>query len=129
MRKVVTRVLLVVVAQLLLIELLLQLEVHWLESTGELCTLALFLGILVGCIWASLPAFANVGAPLPRVALRAASALVLFTALYAGDYYYSWHLRPNVGLYREPDWVAQCPSFQHELRERIQSNTWNAEPK
>ena len=34
----------------------------------------------------------------------------------------SWHLRPNLGLYQEPDWVAQHPGFQRELRERIEAN-------
>jgi len=129
MRKVVTRILLVAVIQLLLFELVEQISVHWRESTGELCSMALDLGILAGCFWAVLPAFQNVGARLPRVTLRTTSALLVFTALYAGDYYYSWHLRPNLGLYREPDWVAQHPSFQRELRERIQSNMWNADSK
>jgi hypothetical protein len=35
------------------------------------------------------------------------------------DNLYNWHLRPNLGLYQEQDWVAQQPGFQRELRQRI----------
>jgi hypothetical protein len=129
MRKVVVRVLLVSVVQLLLFELVEQLSVHWRESAGELCTLALSLGILLGSVWAMLPGFTGVWSRLTRAGLRAVAAVALFLALYAGDYYYSWHVRPNLGLYREPDWIAQHPGFQRELRERILANTWKADLK
>ena len=129
MRKVVVRILVVGVVQLLLFELVEQILVHWRESTGELCTLALSLGILVGSVWAMLPGFTGVWSQLARVGLRALAAVALFLALYAGDYYYSWHVRPNLGLYQEPDWVAQHPGFQRELRARIQTNTWSAKSK
>ncbi len=129
MRKVVTRILAVGVIQLMLFELVEQLGVHWRESTGELCTLAHCLLMLFGCIWALLPGFAGVGSRVARVALRGGAAFALFMALYAGNYYYSWHLRPNLGLYREPDWVAQHPGFQRELQARIQANTWKADSK
>ncbi len=129
MRAVVVRILLVSVIQLLLFELVERLSVHWRESTGELCTLALSLGILLGSIWAMLPGFTGIWSRLARVGLRAIAALALFVALYAGDYFYSWHLRPNLGFYQEPDWVAQHPGFQRELRTRIQANTWKADSK
>ena len=129
MRKVVGRILLVGALQLLLFELVEQLSVHWRESTGELCTLAHGIGMLIGCVWALLPGFTGVWSRAARVGLRAGAALALFAVLYAGDYYYSWHLRPNLGLYQEPDWVAQHPGFQRELRERIQTNTWKGESK
>lgn len=29
-----------------------------------------------------------------------------------------------VGLYQEPDWVAQHPGFQRDLRSRIAANRW-----
>jgi hypothetical protein len=129
MRKVIGRILWVGVVQLLLFELVEQLSVHWRESTGELCTLALMFGLLLGSIWALLPGFTGVGRRVARVGLRAVAALALFVALYAGDYYYSWHLRPNLGLYREPDWLAQHPGYQRDLRARIQANTWKADAK
>lgn len=129
MRKVIGRILLVGVIQLLLLELVEQFSVHWHESTGELCTMALGVGMLIGSVWAFLPAFAGVGLWVARLGLRAAAALGLFIALYACDYFYSWHLRPNLGLYQEADWVAQHPGFQRELRARIQANTWKADSK
>ncbi|HOX59992.1 MAG TPA: hypothetical protein P5205_22050 [Candidatus Paceibacterota bacterium] len=128
MRNVVKRVILLAVVQLLLFELVVQLSVHYRESTGELLTMAHCLGMLIGSIWALLPAFPGVSARLARVALRVSAATALFVVLYAGNYYYSWHLRPNLGLYQEPDWVAEHPGFQGELREQIQSNTWRAAP-
>ena len=124
MRKVIGRVLGVGVVQLLLFELVEQVSVHWRESTAELCELALGVALLLGCVWALLTAFSHIPSCVARICLRAAAALALFVALYAGDYYYSWHLRPNLGLYREPDWVAQHPGFQRELRAKIEANTW-----
>ena len=129
MRKAVGRILLVGPLQLLLFESLMQLSVHSRESTQELITLAHDMGMLMGCIWALLPGFAHIGPLLAKVLLRGVAALALFVALYAGDYFYSWHLRPNLGLYREPDWVAQHPGFQRDLRARIQANTWKADAR
>ena len=125
MRKAAIRIVLVAAAQLLLFEALLQFSVHQRESTGELCTLAHGCLMLIGSIWALLPAFKDLWLRPVRVILRGVAAGALFTVLYAGDYYYSWHLRPNLGLYREPDWVAEHPGFQRDLRGRVQSNIWN----
>jgi hypothetical protein len=125
MRKAAIRIVLVAVVQLLLLEALLRFSVHWRESTEELWSMALAGGMLVGLIWALLPAFKGLWLRPVRVALRGIAAVVLFAALYAGDSYYSWHLRPNLGFYQEPDWVAQHPGFQRELRERVGSNTWS----
>jgi hypothetical protein len=49
-----------------------------------------------------------------------------FFLLYTADYFYYWHVRPNLGLHREADWLAQHPGFQRELQERIRHNTWTA---
>ncbi len=129
MRKVIGRIIVVGVVQLFLFELVEQLSVHWRESSGELCTLALGVAVLLGSIWAMLPGFAEVWSRVARVCLRAVAAFALFVIIYAGDYFYSWHLRPNLGLYREPDWVAQHPGYQQELRARIATNTWRADSK
>ena len=129
MRKVVGRILLLGLVELLLFELVEQLSVHRRESTGELLTLACCIAMLIGCAWALLPGFTGVGSRLARVSLRGGVALALFVVLCAGNYYYSWHLRPNLGLYQQPDWVAQHPGFQGELQERIQANTWKADSK
>ncbi len=58
----------------------------------------------------------------PAAFLRLAAVPALFVGVFAVTYFYSWHVRPNIGLYREPDWVAQHPGFQQELRERISAN-------
>ena len=128
-RKVAIRIVLVAAVQLLLFETLLRLEVHWRESTGEIWTMVHGIGLLSGSIWALLPAFTGVWSLGVRFVLRGVAGLALFVALYAGDYYYSWHLRPNLGLYREPDWVAQHAGFQLELRARIQANMWKGDSR
>jgi hypothetical protein len=56
--------------------------------------------------------------------LRAGAALALFFALSLTAAFYSWVLRPNLGLYREPAWVAQHPGFQKQMRQRIEKNLW-----
>jgi hypothetical protein len=128
MRKPAFRILLVAVVHLLLFEALMELSVRWRESAGELWLLALAGGTLAACVWAFLPSFPQFRLLLAKVCARGFGAIALFAALHAGDYYYSWHLRPNLGLYQEPGWVAQHPGFQHELRARIQANMWKGGP-
>jgi hypothetical protein len=124
MKKAIARLILVGVLQILLYEMLSQISVHWRESTGEMLTVLLFVLLLVGLIWASLTAFGQLSNRTVRIVCRLILVIVLFIGLYTVDYFYFWHIRPNVGLYREPDWVAQHPGFQRQLQARIEANKW-----
>jgi hypothetical protein len=108
------RLLVVVVVQLTLFETLQQLSVHWKESTGELWDIALSVATLGGLVWACWPGYRLKRSTLSVVVGTIASAVLLL----ALDNLYFWQLRPALGLYREPDWVAQHPGFQKELRQR-----------
>ena len=116
------RLALVIVAHLALLETSEQVSVHWKESTGELWSMALAVATVGGLVWACWP-----GYRLKRSWLFCAGGTVVSALLLlALDNFYSWHLRPNLGLYREPDWVAQHPGFQRQLRERIERNLWRS---
>lgn len=110
---------------LALFEAILQFSVHWRESTGELWSMALYAFTFLALAWAVSPTLARFRLGFLRRILAAVAALPLFLVLFAGDYFYSWHLRPNLGLYEEPEWVQQHPGFQRELRQRIAANLWH----
>lgn len=114
------------VLQFLLFELLNQLSVHWRESTSELVGMFLLVLILAGLIWAVLPAFRKLSNKNAGIVCRSLLIIVLFVGLYTMDYFYYWHIRPNIGLYEEADWVAQHPGFHRQLRARIEANKWNS---
>lgn len=124
MKKAIIRLILVGVLQILLFELINQISVHWRESTQEMLGMLLLILLFVGIVWGSLPAFGKLNNGAVRIVCRVALVTVLFIGLYTVDYFYYWHVRPNVGLYREPDWVAQHPGFQSRLRARIEANKW-----
>ncbi|MBP7053234.1 MAG: hypothetical protein KBE65_19680 [Phycisphaerae bacterium] len=124
MKKTVLWVMLVTIAHVLLSEALCRVSIHWRESSQELAGMALFVLLLAGLIWAVWRAFRRLSTAPSRVACRAALIVGLFAATYTFDYFYYWHLRPNLGWYQESDWVAQHPGFQRELRARIQANLW-----
>ncbi len=121
MRSLLKRLALVAVAQLVLFESVLQFCVHQRESTEELLTLSVFFSLAVGIIWALMAGFRAQRHP---ALCRFLAFVPLFVAFYAADYYYSWHVRPNLGFYEEPDWVAQHPDFQKKLRTEIEANKW-----
>jgi len=129
MKKAVTRLALVGVLQILLFELLSQVSVHWRESTEEMLGVLLLILMLVGIIWGCMPAFGKLNNRPVRIVCRVVLVIVLFVGLYTVDYFYYWHIRPNIGLYRESDWVAQHPGFQRELRARIEANKWGSSDK
>ena len=129
MEKAKIRMALVAVIYILLFELLARPSVHWRERTEELCSLALLIALLAGLVWAVLPAFAHMRTPIARILSRALLVLLLFVGLYAVGYFYFCHIRPNLGWYREPDWVAQHPQFQRQLRARIEANMWKSPKK
>jgi len=129
MNRVVVRITIVGVIHLLMFEALCQWSVHWRESSEELVGLLLLVLLLVGLVWATSPAFGKVSGRTRRVLCRAALVVGLFAGLYAVDCFYFWHIRPNLGLYEEPDWVAQHPGFQRSLRARIEANMWSPATK
>ena len=82
--------------------------------------MALLAGSLLGLVWAFWPGFR-----LRKWWLFWAGGMIVsFFVLLTLNNLYNWHLRPNLGLYQEEDWVAQHPGFQRELRQRIQNNLW-----
>ena len=112
---------LVLILYLALFELVEQLAVARPESWEELTQLSLLVVLAGGLIWVVMPAFS-------RQRLRAPYRIGLFLAYAAVSvlisYVYAWHIRPNVGLYQEPRWVAQHPEFQRQLQARIERNRW-----
>jgi hypothetical protein len=120
LRSAALRLVLVILVQLALFETLQQVSVHWKESTGELWGMALTVGALAGLVWACWPGFRLKGSLL----FWAGGTIVSGALLFALTNLYSWHLRPNLGLHREEDWVAQHPGFQWGLRQRIARNLW-----
>ena len=114
------RLVLVIAVQLALFETLEQVSVHWKESTSELWGMALAVATLGGLIWACWPGYRLKRSWLFCVGGTVVSSLLLL----ALDNFYSWHLRPNLGLYREADWVARHPGFQRQMRQRIDNNLW-----
>jgi predicted ferric reductase len=106
---------------LLLFELLSQASVHWRESSEELGSLALYVFLAAGLVWACLPAFPE---RRLRILFRSVLVIALFIGTHTIIYFYSWHVRPNIGLYEESDWVAQHSGFQKYLRARIERNKW-----
>lgn len=125
MKKAIIRISLVGVIHILMFELLCQLSVHWRESMEELVGTFLLVLLLVGLIWGALPAFGKLSNRTIGIICRIALVIVLFAGLYTTDYFYFWHIRPNLGLYQEPDWVAQHSGFQRQLRARIEANKWS----
>jgi hypothetical protein len=125
-RRVLTRLVPVAALHLGLFEAIQQFTVHRRESTGELCLMALSALTFLALAWAAFPLFAGSRFKLFKPILSGAAALPWCAALWAGDYFYSWHARPNLGLYEEPEWVQQHPGFQRQLRQRIEANRWRA---
>jgi hypothetical protein len=118
------RLLLVLVLQLALFETLQQLSVRWKESTGELWGMALAVASLGGLIWAGWPGYRlkrSWGFWLGGTAGSAALLLAL-------DYFHAFHLRPNLGLHAEAEWVSQHPGFEWGSRQGIAGNLWR-QPK
>ncbi len=105
------RLVLVLAVQLALFETLEQVSVHWKESAGELWMMALMVGSLAGLVWAFWPGYRLKRSWFFWAGGTLASAFLL---LFLNNYY-SWHLRPNLGLYQEADWVAQHPGFQRAI--------------
>jgi hypothetical protein len=118
------RIVLVAAVNLLTFELLMQLSVDWRESTGELALLAQTFLLVLGIIWSVLPALAYFQSLTWRTVAAAISVVLLFVGFHATTYHYSWHIRPNIGLYEEPRWVSKHPGFQRQMRARIENNLW-----
>jgi hypothetical protein len=114
-------VVLVIVMQLALFETLEQVSGRWKESTGELWGIALAVATLGGLAWACWP-----GYRLRQSWWFWAGGILVSSLLLLGlDNLYAWHLRPNLGLHREADWVGQHPGFQWGSRQGIAANLWH----
>lgn len=111
---------LVIVIHLAMFETLEQVSVHWRESTSELWGIALAAATLGGLTWAFWPGYQLKRSWLFWVGGTTISSLLLLAIVN----FYSWHLRPNLGLNREPDWVAQHPEFQKKMQREIEKNLW-----
>jgi glucan phosphoethanolaminetransferase (alkaline phosphatase superfamily) len=107
-----------------LFETVSRISVHLRESTGELMSLALFLILLSALIWVTVPLIRVHRERAVNVFIRMVAILVLLAGFHTASYFYSWYIRPNIGFYREPGWVAQHPEFQKQLRARIEANRW-----
>ncbi len=112
---------LVFIVGLALFETLEQVSVRWNESTQELWYLALDAASLWGLAWACRPGYRLKGSWLFWAGGTIGSAFLLHALVYA----YSMNLRPNLGLYRESEWVAQHPGFQWGERQGMASHVWN----
>ena len=121
MKQAIGRIAVVGLAYLLLFELLSQGAVHWRESSGELTMMALRVFLVAGLIWACLPAFPE---RRMRIPYRSVLVIAFLIGAHATIYFYSWHIRPNIGLYEEPEWVAEHPGFQKHIRECIERKKW-----
>ena len=115
------RLVLVLVVPLALFETLEQVSVQWNESTQELWGLALDAASLGGLVWACWPGYRLKRSWLFWAGGTIGSAFLLHALVY----FYSLNLRPNLGLYRESERVAQHPGFQWGERQSIASRVWN----
>jgi serine/threonine protein kinase len=114
------RLVLVIVVQLALFETLEQVSVPWKESSSELWGIALAVATLGGLAWACWP-----GYRLRQSWRFWGGGIVISSLLLLGlDNLYAWHLRPNLGLHREADWVGQHPGFQWGSRQGLAANLW-----
>jgi hypothetical protein len=124
MIKTVSRIAIVAAVNLVTFELLMQLSVDWPESKGELWLIAQMFLLILGIIWSVLPAFSHFQSWAWRMVAATLSVVLLFVGFQSATYYYSWHIRPNVGLYEEAQWVSKHPGFQKQLRAKIENNLW-----
>ncbi|NQV34994.1 MAG: hypothetical protein HQ515_20030 [Phycisphaeraceae bacterium] len=114
---------LVAVASLLLFETSEQMSLHWRESSGELLHMAILSTTFAGMLWAAWPLRSRLGSFL----WPAGVGIGLFVIYYIATYNYAMHVRPNLGLYRESDWVSQHPGFQRTFRKKLAANLWGQE--
>ncbi len=119
-KKTALRLLAVIVVNLALTETLFQVSLHWKESTSEQWDIALAVATLGALIWACWPGYRLKRSRLYWIFSTGLSALIVLGLAN----FYSWHLRPNLGLYHEPDWVAQHPAFQQKQQEAIARRLW-----
>jgi hypothetical protein len=118
------RVLAAIVLNLAVFEFFEQISVHWRESSQEKLLLPQLILVIATMIWVAAPLVQHIEDRLDRVALLVLVGILASPLMYVPINIYAWHIRPNVGLYQESDWVAQNPGFQRQLRARIEANRW-----
>ena len=92
------------------------------ESWSERRHILLIFLLLGALVWAVRPAFPN----LRRFRIPGQIGLIVILTVFswAAVFHYSWQVRPNLGLYEEPHWVAKHPEFQKQQRARIEQARW-----
>lgn len=122
------RIVIVAAVHFVTFELVMQLSVEWRESTGELAFLAQVLLLIMGIIWCYLPVFSHFRSRAWIAVVTAVCMLLSFAGFHTVTNYYSWHIRPNIGLYEEARWVSKHPTFQRQLRAKIENSLWKEDP-
>jgi serine/threonine protein kinase len=117
----VIRFLALTLVQLGLMETLNQVSLHWKESTSELWEIGLMVATMIGLAWVGWPGL-RVRRPLACFFLGIGMAAYLLLAI---NIIYAERLRPNFGLYREPDWVVDNAGFQRLRRLAIAKHVWH----
>ena len=97
--------LIVIITFFLIAIISLQLESCVRESVSELWCFAELLILFIALIWANLLVFSHIETLLLRLIARISIILLLFVSVYAILYFYSWHIRPIIGLDIRPAWV------------------------
>ena len=112
----------ILILNLLVIETVESGTVHWRESSQELLSLLLLPLSAVAILWVLWPALGQ----RRRVWrwLWSIAAVGAFIGLQAVNGFYYAHLRPNLGLYRESDWVARTGGWQRQYRLATAKRLW-----
>ena len=109
------RLLLLVAVHLVFFEVILRASAsgHWRESTEESYLLALGAASLAGLVWAFWPGYRRTRSMIYLILGPVVSAVLLL----AVDNFYSWQVRPALGISREVDGAAQYPAAPREPRQ------------
>ena len=108
MKTILMRNILVAVAFLAAGIILLQIELVVSENTSEKIAIGLVTVLIVALFWA----WGSVSLPQSRLLQWGTQAIVVCVvavALGAALYYYSWHIRPALGIFEWPPWIS--PSY------------------
>ena len=89
--------------------MLLQVELVVSEGTSEMVAMGLEVLLVLALFWAC-SSLKLSQSKLFRRGTQALIACVIAVALNAVLYFYSWHVRPALGIYEEPSWVT------HDIR-------------
>ena len=123
MKSTLKRLAVILLVFLILIELIERASVTRPESWNERSTILTLLPAFGALVWGVMPLFSRLGTSL-RGFLRAGLVAVLAMGIIVIWNLHCGYLRPNLGWYEEPHWVAKFPEFQKQQRARIQARLW-----